>query len=64
MCSSDLGEFGDEVVEQCSTSTWIFINTGLTVMRPEKVGWDTHIRDTPACAGRLWERQKERKRER
>lgn len=24
--------------------TWIFINTGLTVMRPEQVGWDTHIR--------------------
>lgn len=24
--------------------TWIFINTGLTVMSPEQVGWDTHIR--------------------
>lgn len=24
--------------------TWIFIKPGLTVMRPEQVGWDTHIR--------------------
>lgn len=24
--------------------TWIFINTGLTVMSPEQVGWDIHIR--------------------
>ena len=24
--------------------TWIFLNTGLTVMRAEQVGWDTHIR--------------------
>lgn len=28
--------------------TWIFINTGLTVMRPEQVGWDTHITELDA----------------
>lgn len=30
--------------QRAALYTWIFINTGLTVMRPEQVGWDTHIR--------------------